>query len=779
MRTDKVLGRQTLLVFVATMLCSGCTSPTTATDAGADASVDAAKPIDEAKERESAIMRAELRRSAAEITPADQQNRAVSVRRAAARAFARIGGDESRPGLLRALSDEDPEVVAWGAYGLGFSCKGHEKANVAALAARSLSFDAQASADQAPDAGPGEGVRLDPHLAIARAIGRCGSEESEATLVAWLSGSASRTAAAALALGDLAATKERLREETLAALLNIAAGSASSPPTTEGLFPIGRLEHVPVTVMPRLREVAVARLAEPGDLRLLAVRALGRAGPEAAPDLARVLRSADVFNPSERAEAARVLRRLGLSGQRTLQATLGSLVPASDAIASTALGEEIGVLLATLGAMEAPGKATKDLKTLATLPPPPSPPPTVARRLSWIRCSAAGLLAGSDPRDSLLTACDLTAVTPETTTTDGGIADAGASDGGALVVGQPGSIGARTIVDVLDRAKIEGTNLKLYKQYALGGDQRARQAAVELLAKHEELADEAGAILEAALDAAEIGVVATAAGVIAGKPTLANESDKPQKKKRRKHRDGEETNEERSVKPAASIVKKLLGILNRADAENDIELTSSAMEALGALGVTEAKAKMEELCGSSWPEIRRKAAKALSLMPNKPPTCSAPVAGGPVPAEATQPITGEVTLTLETDAGEMTLTLDGRIAPQAVTRIVDLARAGYYDGMVVHRVVPGFVTQLGAPNGDGYGGPPGKPSLRCETSPIPFDKLTVGIALSGRDTGSSQFFVMQGRHPHLDGQYAWIGRATGPWAGFVDGDLVRKVSITQ
>jgi cyclophilin family peptidyl-prolyl cis-trans isomerase len=125
----------------------------------------------------------------------------------------------------------------------------------------------------------------------------------------------------------------------------------------------------------------------------------------------------------------------------------------------------------------------------------------------------------------------------------------------------------------------------------------------------------------------------------------------------------------------------------------------------------------------------------------------------------------------------MTLLLDATIAPVAVARIVDLARAGYYDNMVVHRVVPGFVTQLGAPFGDGYGGPAGKPSLRCETSPLPFEPLTVGIALSGRDTGSSQLFVMHARHPHLDGQYAWIGRATGPWASFVDGDVVHKASV--
>lgn len=774
MKTDGVRRRCALAAFVAAQLLSGCSPSTSGADAATDASVDAAPSADEGKEREAAILRAELRRSAAEITSADQQHRDVSVRRAAARGLARIGGDESRAGLLRALSDEDPDVVAWAAYGLGFSCKGHEKTAVSALTARSLSFDAQPSPESVGDAGAGSTRRLNPQMAIARAIGRCGAEESEATLVTWLSGSGARASAAALALGDLASTKERLREETLAALLNVAAGSASSPPAPEGLFAIGRLEHVPVTVMPRLREVAVARLAEPNEMRLLAVRALGRAGPEAAPDLDRVLRSADLFSASERAEAARVLRRLGSSGQRTLQGAIGALVPAADAIASTAMGEEIGVLIAALGALEAPGKATKDLKSLAGLAPPPAAPATVLRRLSWIRCLAAGLVAGSDPRDRLLTSCDLTAAT-EASPND---ADAGAPDAGAKMVGQPGSIGARTIVEVLDRSRIEGANLKLYKEHALGGDLRGREAAVELLAKHEELADEARAILEAALSAPETGLVATAAGVIASKPTLANEQDKPQKKKRKRRQEEEAESQERVVKPSAAIVKQLMSILGRADAENDIELTTGAMEALGALGVQDAKPRMEELCSSSWPEIRKHAGKALGLLSNKAPTCSAPAGGGPVPTEAAQLLTQEVTLTLETDAGEMSLTLDGRIAPQAVTRIVELAKAGYYDGMVVHRVVPGFVTQLGAPYGDGNGGPAGKPSLRCETSPIAFDALTVGIALAGRDTGSSQFFVMHGRHPHLDGQYAWIGRANGAWGTFVDGDMVRRVVVS-
>ncbi len=60
---------------------------------------------------------------------------------------------------------------------------------------------------------------------------------------------------------------------------------------------------------------------------------------------------------------------------------------------------------------------------------------------------------------------------------------------------------------------------------------------------------------------------------------------------------------------------------------------------------------------------------------------------------------------------------------------------------------------------------------------MPFVPLAVGVALAGRDTGSSQLFVMQGRYPHLDGQYALIGSATGPWASLAEGDVIRKVKV--
>jgi cyclophilin family peptidyl-prolyl cis-trans isomerase len=135
---------------------------------------------------------------------------------------------------------------------------------------------------------------------------------------------------------------------------------------------------------------------------------------------------------------------------------------------------------------------------------------------------------------------------------------------------------------------------------------------------------------------------------------------------------------------------------------------------------------------------------------------------------------GPVRLRVETDAGALSLELYPELAPVAVTRLVELARSGFYDGVTVHRVVPGFVVQLGDRDGDGYGGAD-RPPLRCETSPARFETGSVGIALSGRDTGSSQFFVTLARQAHLDGDYALVGRASESWEHVAEGDVVKTI----
>lgn len=742
------------------LLLAACGNPSApaAPDAALSAPPIAAAPAE--GERLQAILTAEHRRSDATITIADQQSRSVEIRRAATRALARIGGEGARAGLLRALADEDEQVIAWAATGLAFTCKTHEKEHVSALVSRALSRGAEPANGAAAAPAPAAPPSLDAIRAIARAVGRCAAEESEPTLVAWLAGPRDRAIAAAYALGDLGAGKQRLREETLAALLNLAAGSASSPPLADALFPVGRLDHVPLTVVDRIREVATARLAEPGDARIFAVRALGRAGDDAAPELERVLIAGGPFTPSERAEAARSLKRLGKAGQIALARALPGLVPRADPVALTGLiGEDFGVLLTLLESLSAPGSAKKSLVDLASLTPPPDAPPTIARRLSWLRCAAARLLAGDDFRDKLLLACDL-ATSPTDPT-------------------KLGSIGGRALVQVLGKAELKGPRAVVFHQIARGGELRAREAALELLESHDEVPD-AAALLTEALAAKEPGLIGVAVEVLSKQPQRGGDAaSKPRKPRKKKGNQGDDAPpSDGALAPSPALVKALLEIVGRQTIGDEPETCDGVIDALGALALKEAKPRLEELCRSPYPTTREHAQKALALLGGEKRTCDPPADGGPPPAELGSLVHAPVTVTYDTDVGPLSMTLDPALAPVIVTRVVELARAGYYDGMVVHRVVPGFVTQFGAPFGDGSGGPAGKPAVRCETSPLPFLPMAVGVALAGRDTGSSQIFVTHTRTPHLDGQYAIIGNATGPWASFVDGDLIRGVKIT-
>ena len=111
---------------------------------------------------------------------------------------------------------------------------------------------------------------------------------------------------------------------------------------------------------------------------------------------------------------------------------------------------------------------------------------------------------------------------------------------------------------------------------------------------------------------------------------------------------------------------------------------------------------------------------------------------------------------LTTEYGELRIDLDPDAAPWAVAAIVTLTERGFYDGLGFHRDVPGFVLQGGDPEGTGSGGPGF--SLPSEPSAHRFEHGAVGIADAGKDTGGSQFFIMHGRAPHLDGRYTWIGK---------------------
>jgi cyclophilin family peptidyl-prolyl cis-trans isomerase/HEAT repeat protein len=131
-------------------------------------------------------------------------------------------------------------------------------------------------------------------------------------------------------------------------------------------------------------------------------------------------------------------------------------------------------------------------------------------------------------------------------------------------------------------------------------------------------------------------------------------------------------------------------------------------------------------------------------------------------------------------ARTFTLRLRPDLAPTTVARFVQLARAGFFDGLTFHRVVPGFVVQGGDPRGDGYGGPDFV--QRCEDARTPYVRGTVGMALAGRDTGGSQFFIALAAQPHLDGRYtafAEVARGMDAVDAILPGDVIDRVRIVE
>lgn len=132
--------------------------------------------------------------------------------------------------------------------------------------------------------------------------------------------------------------------------------------------------------------------------------------------------------------------------------------------------------------------------------------------------------------------------------------------------------------------------------------------------------------------------------------------------------------------------------------------------------------------------------------------------------------------TINTVRGPIRLELFGTDAPITVWNFLSLARSGYYRNTRFHRVVPNFVAQDGDPRDDGNGGP--GYAIRDEMNRRRYERGAVGMALSGPDTGGSQYFITHSPQPHLDGHYTVFGRVVH---GFdvldkiVQGDLITRV----
>ncbi len=734
---------------VALLAACGSQAPGGAPDAASSSSAGshpAVSPADPPP-RLKVLCAAENTRSPDAVTEDDLSCADPRIRRAAVRTLARAEDSVTRDRLFLGLADIDADVVAWSAFGLGQICRADREVITQRLVMRSVTLHAEPAL---------EPQRLDPWWAIARAIGRCGQQPGEKTLVGWLPGQRERARAAVFGLADAATHNKRLAEETAAALLRAAAGDAAHPPMPEAFAPFAQLKHAPARAKGLLLERCVEALRNASPARVLVVRALACVGSDAVDALRSVLVGTAKYAPEERAEAARSLGKIGGDkAKQALVASLDDLAPSTDPIALTALvGPGLPPLLTALEALQGLGPIGRQvppgLKKLSELPIPPQAPAPLLRRVVLLRCAAASLIAGADATQTTLAQCD-----PDAN----------------------GWTGSLARLAVLGRGPLKGARLTAWRAYlGEGVTPRVREAALEMTGTHGEI-PEVAAVFAAALGSSEPGVVATAADQIAQHPERVfadGEGTGPKKKPKRR---GKQQTDRTEPAVVPELAKALQAAIDRKYPEDALETLEQLARAAGAVRLQTARGWLQELCKSPYLTLRTEARNALQLVEDKKSACEAQDArhGEPMP-ELARLVSAPVTLTFVSDVGELKMTLDPEVAPLAVTRLVELSKRGFFDGMAIHRAVAGFVVQFGDRGGDGYGGADTLP-LRCELSPLPFETGGVGIARSGRDTGSSQLFVTLSATPHLDGQYTLLGKAEGPWNAVVPGDRIQRVVV--
>jgi len=137
--------------------------------------------------------------------------------------------------------------------------------------------------------------------------------------------------------------------------------------------------------------------------------------------------------------------------------------------------------------------------------------------------------------------------------------------------------------------------------------------------------------------------------------------------------------------------------------------------------------------------------------------------------------------TIATTKGTIELSLDAKAAPVAVNSFVFLARDRFYDGLVFHRVVPGFVIQGGDPNGDGTGGP-GYFIADEQSGLLHVDGALAMAKSSTPNSAGSQFYITLAPQPDLDGKYTVFGKVTAGLdvvKAIRVGDIINRVTITE
>jgi cyclophilin family peptidyl-prolyl cis-trans isomerase len=214
-------------------------------------------------------------------------------------------------------------------------------------------------------------------------------------------------------------------------------------------------------------------------------------------------------------------------------------------------------------------------------------------------------------------------------------------------------------------------------------------------------------------------------------------------------------------------------------ADTTSDAREGALSALATYGAAEAVDTLKAALGDKDWAVRRQAAGLLHRLDPSIDTAHAirPVPGSPVvPYDSPTLLNPQYSphAFIETAKGTIEIELSVLDAPQTTGNFMALARKGYFNGLQIHRVVPNFVIQDGDPRGDGGGGP--GYTIRDELNERPYVRGAVGMALSGPDTGGSQFFITHSPQPHLDAKYTVFGRVVN---GMDVVDRIQQLDVIQ
>lgn len=209
-----------------------------------------------------------------------------------------------------------------------------------------------------------------------------------------------------------------------------------------------------------------------------------------------------------------------------------------------------------------------------------------------------------------------------------------------------------------------------------------------------------------------------------------------------------------------SLAPRLVAAFQESSGAEYVEARVAILRAIGSFAKFGLVESLERALDDEEPEVRRVAAEEIARLGGLLPRAvyRAPPESPVTPRAGSDFLNGEERPRVElvTTRGPFTLELLVDDAPRHALAFLERCRSGFYDGRIIHRLVPGFVVQGLDPRGDGYG--VGGASLRSEINEVRYDRGIVGMPDSGKDTGGCQIFVTFRAQPRLDDRYTIFAR---------------------